>query len=412
MLKDHKVCKRLKEYTASAINTNGETYKKIIAGNEKDTHGAIEKAIIDWYDFLDSYRQNNVLTQQGTHKLKSLNFFSGITKAYQEETLEEYTKKYIAMMMRCDILNGGTLDSVWGTKWNCEHAMRYYFNSNHCFVMEGTNDKDKDVLKNGFTPDKWEIDGKEVKDSSLFVEDAGLINIKGVRLSSNTILKTRKTIVINSDDDNKDTQLYSLHFFLRCRKAGDNKECIIITFTNNAGIIIFKKTYTADSDNMWINKREYIKLEDGEYNIEIKGANNCDCDFDFMCLFPSVNYPSISVLIGHGGAKNGKAMFFAPGKADKVKNEKGEFIFTNDIEAGTYQKYKFWFPFADDTTAEAKAEYENWEKNKNAVIFDDPRWGYWTQDGYFISLIYFAELLNTLLPVGVKVFDIITTKKM
>ena len=100
-------------------------------------------------------------------------------------------------------------------------------------------------------------------------------------------------------------------------------------------------------------------------------------------------------------------MFFAPGRADKVKNEKGEFIFTNDIQEGTYQNYKFWFSCSDDTTKEAKDE-----RKKNKISFDDPRWGYWTQDGYFISLIYFTELLNTLLPVGVKVFDIITTKKM
>ena len=407
MLKDHKVGKRLKEYTASAINTNGETYKKIIAENKKDSQGAIEKAIIDWYDFLDFYRQDDILKQQGIHKLKSLNFFSGITKAYREETLDEYTKKYVSMMMRCDILNGETLDTVWGTKWNCEHAIRYYFNNNHCFIMEGTNDKDKDILKNGFTPDKWQIDDKEVKDSPLFTEEAGLLNIKGIRFSSNTILKTRKTIVISTDDDNKNTKLYSLHFFLRCRKTGNNNECLTITFTNKKGIVIFKKTYTADSNNMWINKGEYIRLENGEYNIEVKGANDCDCDFDSMCLFPSVNYPSISVLIGHGGAKAGKAMFFAPGRADKVKNEKGEFIFTNDIQEGTYQNYKFWFSCSDDTTKEAKDE-----RKKNKISFDDPRWGYWTQDGYFISLIYFTELLNTLLPVGVKVFDIITTKKM
>ena len=408
MPKDHKVGKRLKEYTASAINTSGEVYKKFIAGDVQAQAGGIEKSIKKWYEFLDYYRQNNVFEHRGIHRLRSLNFFSGITKAYREETIEEFTKKYIAMMIRCDISEGkGKLDTVWGTKWNCEHAMRYYFNNNHCFVMEGTNDKDLDILRTGFTSDKWQIDDKIIKDSPLFIEDAGLVNIKGIRFTSNTILKTRETIVMNATDDNKGTHLYSLHFFIRCRKAGNNNECITITFTDKTGVVIFKNTYKADFNNTWINKSEYIRLEDGEYNIEVKGANSCDCDFDFMCLFPSVNYPSISLLIGHGGAKTEKALFFAPGREDKVRNEKGELIFTEDIREGTHGKYKFWFPFSDDTTAEAK----EW-REKNRVSFDDPHWGYWTQDGYFISLTYFAELLDVLLPVGVKVFDVITTKKM
>lgn len=145
-------------------------------------------------------------------------------------------------MIRCDISEGkGKLDTVWGTKWNCEHAMRYYFNNNHCFVMEGTNDKDLYILRTGFTSDKWQIDDKIIKDSPLFIEDAGLINIKGVRFTSNTILKTQKTIVINASDDNKSTNLYSLHFFIRCRKVGNNNECITITFTDKTGAVIFKK---------------------------------------------------------------------------------------------------------------------------------------------------------------------------
>ena len=100
-------------------------------------------------------------------------------------------------------------------------------------------------------------------------------------------------------------------------------------------------------------------------------------------------------------------MFFAPGKADKIKVIKDgveELIFTNDIK---HHKYKFWFPFGDDTTATAK----EW-RTAFKVDFDDPKWGYWTEDGNFISLAYLTKLLDVLLPVGVRVFDIALTKKI
>ena len=142
---DHKVAKRLKEYTASAINTGGNVYKRVIA-SEEGQNGAIEKAIQDWYEFLDYYREPDILKQQGGHKFESLNFFSGLDKIYKDESLDTYTKNYIAMMMRCNRPSGVALDTVWGTKWNCEHAIRYYFNNPNCFIMEGTNEKETNIL--------------------------------------------------------------------------------------------------------------------------------------------------------------------------------------------------------------------------------------------------------------------------
>ena len=113
---DHKVAKRLIEYTASAINTKGGVYPRVIASEDENKEGGIEKAIKDWYTFLDYYRENDVLKHQGMHRLESLHFFSGLDKMYKDESLDTYTKNYIAMMMRRNIPNGDALDTVWGTK--------------------------------------------------------------------------------------------------------------------------------------------------------------------------------------------------------------------------------------------------------------------------------------------------------
>ena len=402
---DHKVAKRLIEYTASAINTKGGVYPRVIASEDDNKEGGIEKAIKDWYIFLDYYRENDVLKHQGMHRLESLHFFSGLDKMYKDESLDTYTKNYIAMMMRRNIPNGEALDTVWGTKWNCEHAIQYYFNNPNCFIMEGTNDKETNILKNGFTSKTWKINDDIIQDSPFFIEDAGLINVKGIRLFTNMELKTYNTIQVQ----NKGSDLYSMHFFMKCidSKASLN-ESICITFEHKTLGTVFQKIYNNLSTYEWENKQEYIKLPSGEYNISMKGLKSCDVDF--FCLFPVVPYPSVSLIIGHGGIKGGKAMFFAPGKADKIKVVKDgveETIFTNDIKEGTHDKYKFWFPFGDDTTAVAKEG-----RKKFNIDFEDPKWGYWTEDGNFISLAYLTKLLDVLLPVGVRVFDIALTKKI
>ena len=398
---DHKIAKRLKEYTASAISTDGAVYKKVIA-SESEGDGAIEDGIKSWYAFMDYYRETDIFKHQGIHKLLGLNFFSGLEKTYKDESLDTYTKNYIAMMIRRNITVDEPLDKVWGTKWNCEHAVQFYFNNSNCFIMEGTNEKDQNIFQNGFTSDYWSINDVNIKDSSLFIEDAGLINVKGVRLLQNSVIKTHSKISIQ----NKEGDLYSMQFFIKCLESKlDISNCIEITFIHQENGTIFNKKYTNTSNYEWENKQEYIRLPSGEYDIIIKGLKSCD--FDFFCLFPSVPYPSISLIVGHGGTRSGKAIFFAPGKADKVLNKNGEFIFTKDIKEGTHNKYKFWFPYGDDTTKEAKEG-----RKKYSISFDDPKWGYWTEDGNFISLVYLTRLLDVLIPVGVKVFDIALTKKI
>lgn len=398
----HKVAKRLKDYTATAINTSCEVYKKVIANEDEGRDGAVEKAIKDLYIFLDNYRNPDIFNHKGIHRLKGLNFFSGLDKSPKEETIKEYTRKYITMMIRKDIMNGKPLDKVWGTKRNVENAIRYYFNNENCFVMEGTNEKDTNILKEGFTSDGWQINGSHLKDSPLLREDAGLINIKGIRLVENALLKTSKNIII--ENKYNEDGIYSLHLFIKCLVKDEIKECIEITLKHKTKGEVFKKKYKNTLTYKWENIREYVRLPNGEYTIEIKGKK--PCDLDFISIFPSVQYPSVSFLIGHGGTKSGNYMFFAPGSADKITNKAGELVFTEQIKQGTHEKYKFWYPSEDDTVDIAK----NLRETQN-IKLDDKRWGYWAEDGSFANLAYLPLLLETLIPVGVKVFDIVLTKR-
>ncbi|WP_039943215.1 hypothetical protein, partial [Treponema phagedenis] len=67
-------------------------------------------------------------------------------------------------------------------------------------------------------------------------------------------------------------------------------------------------------------------------------------------------------------------------------------------------KYKFWFPFADDSESKR-------ERLRLKIDFNDKHWGYWTEDIRWLDLLYVSALLDSLLPVGVKVFTIISSRR-
>lgn len=412
----NKVAKRLKDYTATAINTSCYVYKKVFAEETtelvetgRERGGAIECAIEEWYDFLDFYRQDDIMFQKGLHRLKSLHFFSGLVSMYESEDMVSYLHNYIAMMIRKDITAPDFfLDEVWGTKWNIENATRFYFSSVNCFVMEGTNTHESNIFKEGFLSSIWSIvvdnSSISIDQSPHYIEEAALINYKAPRLPRNSNLKACNVKIVKDD-------IYSLHFFIRCLESYKKKDgveytdCVEIIFKNAGGDEIFKKTYANKLSHFWENIREYIKLEAGDYNIEIRAIKSLD--LDFFCLFPAVDFPSVTILIGSGEAKSGRTLFFAPGEADKVKDENGRLVFTPEIKEGDHHKYKFWMSYDDDTVKDAKDERE-----RMGITLNEECWGYWSANGGFISLTGYNYLLNILMPVGVSVFGVELAKKI
>lgn len=397
------VGQRLKEYTATAISTGGEVYKKIMATDDERDYGAIEAQLNMLFDFLEAYREPNIFNQKGSHQFKSFNFFSGLKKARQE-SLYNLKIKYQAMMIR----NKNYLDLVWGTKWNIEHALRWFFGHDNCFCWEYTNEQKTNLLHDSFTSDHWMIndifldksadeltDDEQALISTTLTEEAALINIKAISLKPNNQLKTRRPVHIPKG-------LYFLHFFLRGQKSAPD-------FTRSGSVEltvgkVFKKTYTVKGE--WIDIQEDLYFEqDGDYDFLFSCIDNVD--IDFICLFPALPYPTISILIGNGGAAGAASMFFAPGEQDVLLNSSGEVIqYFEPPYKGTHSKYKFWFPNEDDTEKEAKKERE-----KNKLKFDDHWWGYWSDDMRWFDAVYLGMLLDALIPVGVKVFDIVMSRR-
>ena len=396
------VGKRLKEYTATAINTGGEVYKKVMATDDPLNPGAIEEQLNTLFAFLEAYREPDIFEQQGKHQFKSFNFFSGLKKAKQE-SLYNLKYKYQSMLLR----NKEHLDTVWGTKHNIEHALRYFWAHDNCFVMEYTNDRRTNRLSDSFTSDRWMINDlaldKPLEDLSpdeqvllntLFTEEAALINVKAIALKANNQLKTRRPAVIPKG-------LYTFHFFMRGQHTTQNFKrsgSVEVTIGN-----ILHKTYTVQGE--WVNVHEDIYFEqDGEYDFLFSCIH--DVDIDFICLFPALPYPTMSILVGNGGAMGAGSMFFGPGKQDAIPDGSGGWIYSEPPYAGTHSKYKFWFPNEDDTAVDAKRERE-----KNKLKFDDHWWGYWSDEMRWFDAAYLTILLDALIPVGVKVFDIIMSRR-
>lgn len=397
------VGKRLKEYTATAINTGSEVYKKIMATDVPLNPGAIEEQLNTLFSFLEAYREPDIFEQKGKHQFKSFNFFSGLKKAKQE-SLYNLKYKYQAMMVR----NKEHLDTVWGTKHNIEHALRYFWAHDNCFVMEYTNDKKTNLLSDTFTSDRWMINNlaldKPLKDltpeeefllNTVFTEEAALINVKAIALKANNQLKTRRPVRIPKG-------LYTLHFFMRGQhttKDFQRSGSVELTVGN-----VLHKTYTVQGE--WVNIHEDIYFEhDGEYDFLFSCVHNAD--IDFIYLFPALPYPTMSILIGNGGAMGAGSMFFGHGKQDVIIDSSGTVIeYFEPPYKGTHGKYKFWFPNGDDTEKEAKRERE-----KNKLTFDDHWWGYWSDEMRWFDAAYVTILLDALIPVGVKVFDIIMSRR-
>ncbi|NVP23488.1 hypothetical protein [Treponema phagedenis] len=396
-MKKNPIGKRLKEYTASAINTGGEVYEKIMASGKEhaEEQGAIENALCQLFDFIDYYRQPEIFNHQGTHLLKGLNFFSGLKKSRQEP-YSSTKHKYKAMMIRVD--DDAPLDTVWGTKWNAEHALRYYFNNDDCFVMEFTNEQEKNLLKNQFISDGWQVDGLPVEKSPHLNDQASLVNVNGIRMINNTVLQTAQAVRIAKG-------IYSLHFFIRGamrNSKGVWQGKLNLKIVRKDGAAIFTKTYSCGMH--WENIQEHLYFEqDGEYDCIFTCEKNVD--IDFINLFPEVPYPSLSILIGHGGMRDLFSIFFAPHVADpKDKDDEKNFKDNEFILFDLLDKYKFWFPFADDSESKR-------ERLRLKIDFNDKHWGYWTEDIRWLDLLYVSALLDSLLPVGVKVFTIISSRR-
>ncbi|UTY31733.1 hypothetical protein [Treponema putidum] len=115
----------------------------------------------------------------------------------------------------------------------------------------------------------------------------------------------------------------------------------------------------------------------------------------------------MSILIGNGGLLGRNSMFFGPGAQDVLMDGQGNITeYFEPPYQGTYQKYKFWYPCTDDTEEEAKEE-----RKKNKLKFDDRRWGYWSDEMRWLDVAYINILLDALIPVGVKIFGIIMSKR-
>ena len=390
---NHAVGARLKEYTGTAINTGADAYAKIFAtGKEAPSQqGAIEQQLNELFDFLEAYRQCDIFLQEGRHQLKSLNFFSGLRK-YRQEVLASLVHKYRAMLLR----NEPQLDTVWGTKWNIEHALRMFFNNSNCFVMEYTNEQKNNAVSDEFTVDTWTLDGTSLEDDSdCFTEEAALFNIKAIRLDSNKRLQTKKLIRLKKG-------VYSLHFFIRGQTVKDEKRygAVELAITD-----IFTKQYTCDAS--WMNIQEFIYITEEEKEVTLTFSGVHPCDIDFVCLYPAVNYPSISILVGNGGMRNKQSMFFAPGQKDVILDVSGNIAqYFEPPYRGTHSKYKFWFAHGDDTDAQAKKE-----RKEKKITFDDPKWGYWSGELAALDIIYLNMLIDALIPVGVRVFGLLMSRR-
>ncbi len=388
------VGKRMIDYTASAINTGGEVYKRLISCDDSDPEkqGAIEKEFNKLFDELEKYREIDIFSHKGYQLHKSLNFFSGLRENEANKPLE-YILKYRAMMIRVE--DGKPLDTVWGTKWNIEHSLRVYFKQKNCFVLEYMNERENDLFyPSNFAGDTWSVD--DVSVSQLIDEDlskdASVVNIYGIMLASGKTLKRTKKFNIT------EMGIHVLHFFMRGEEEVSEGNFVgevnVKIINDESNEVVFDKDFNCGTE--WVDIHDTITLDVGTYRFEIDGKK--DCDIDFVCLYPAVNYPSISIVVGHRDKNSAHSMFLAPGEADKSLDN----TFIEPPNEGTHHRYKFWFPFEDDTSEEAKEGMEEKDINlKNA------RWGYWGETIQWFEQGYFEDLLDALIPVGVKVFNLI-----
>ena len=192
----------LREYTATGINKDDETYKAVMSDEEGNGAGAIEldKAL----EFANYYTKTDDVRR---HKGKTLDMiitlFTGLRRRLFEKD-EIYLQRFLAITERKN-------DEVWGTSWNIQHVFEAYFNDAiKAYVSENTHNVN--LLKKGDFEEDDEVENHEVdpwvlSDGATYKGEARFSGKRGLYFNGQP--GSCKQVVEELPEG-----VYTLHFFL------------------------------------------------------------------------------------------------------------------------------------------------------------------------------------------------------
>jgi len=164
-----KIIESLNEKMPSFVNKEDEFYMALFGDPDRDPLATISGssdfnsgAIANELEYLRAYvelvtKTDDVKNQAGKILDKTIEFFSGIGRYYNEEDAN-YRNRFLALVSRNN-------DMVFGTKWNMIDVFKYFFPNSGIFVIE--NAAESSILVNGDFEDdlagEWNFGGGAIR---------------------------------------------------------------------------------------------------------------------------------------------------------------------------------------------------------------------------------------------------------
>jgi hypothetical protein len=287
---------------STLVNKDDEIFKALLASDDSDSPGTLEKIFNDIEDTRDKWCNTpNVYAQEGEMLEKTLSFFSPLSRLFDES--DESLKK------RNELLFYRNGDRVWGDVWNTRNIFRRYFNTESVYIVNNTNPIEENLLNDGDFEKQtdWVLDGCSYDTSACFSE------MLGIRFDDNG--SCSQAVQANTEST------YFLHFFLQGKlsvQIKDNNGRYWNTKHGEFGGWETVETSTGFAAEKWEAKSLYFLTDDQVSGVTITftGFQNETAMLDYARLFLKGNYSSFTMVVVLSGIYTEDTLGMAPGNED------------------------------------------------------------------------------------------------
>lgn len=277
------------------IDKSKPVFSSLVA-NDKGT-ATLEKALTDVSTYMNQWKDcNNVYQSSGTELEYISSFFT-----YLEKFLDEKESSYLDRIAAIFVRNH---DETWGTPWNIIHTFRQYFGINTIYLVENTDDKANNLIKNSIFDDleDWTVVNAELSKDACFQKTNGILMGDNGSIS--------QTIAVESG------KAYWLHSFYKGNCSLSVTGAHSVRWNHQTELYeSIPAEKTAESED-W-NDIELFFIADGSsVEITISGEEGTYCDYPR--LFVKQGTPTFSVMVQFTGESSKNALALAPGKEDPI----------------------------------------------------------------------------------------------
>lgn len=290
----------IKEQLRSAfpktVNKSGIVYTSLVANDNGSA--AIEKELTNLSNYMRKWKSTKNLYETSGTQMQYIADFISYLDQFKDESDTAYLKRLNAIFVRGK-------DTVWGTPYNVVHTFRNYFNTDNIWLVENTNDKAQNLIRNFVFDD---LDGW-VADNCQLSEAARFIKSNGVEMSNNGTL----SVTIDTTDL-IDKPCYFHIFYkgkIKATVSGAEKQ----EWDWRTSSYVFSPIDKNFENTEWKNAEVFLLPRESEITIQIKSLED-GTYVDYPRLFQKRKNPSFTIMIQFTGETAKNALTLAGGRDD------------------------------------------------------------------------------------------------